>query len=418
MKVWRWVLLLVIVAALAAFGWHWVAADPGYVLLRLRGWRVETTVVAAILILLLAWALLSVLWRLLRWPFGAFSQRHRRLSQRRLGEGLVALIEGRHGDAERDLNRASRLDSLRGPALLASAEAASRRGEHGRALEALNQASQFVPQAARVLRARVLRRDGKPGEALALLSPDADKGSLTPGGWRELALAALDDGDVRRAREALEPLQKSGALGSRAYAVLEAKVLVAVINAAEDGASLNALWSQLPKPQRRVAAVVDAYARRAASFGLTLAAMDEVESALRREWSPLLVETYGVLAGDDIEARLRRAEGWLDKHPNDAGLLLALGRMCTRLALWGKARQYLQRALALQPSAAGWEALGDAFAGQGDPAQAQRSYRNALAFARSDSVTPLVPAGDAAQSEVPLIALEERDAHGMPRLRD
>ena len=57
MKLWRWILLLVIVAALAAFGWHWVAVDPGYVLLRLRGWRVETTVVAAVLILLLAWAL-------------------------------------------------------------------------------------------------------------------------------------------------------------------------------------------------------------------------------------------------------------------------------------------------------------------------------------------------------------------------
>ena len=95
MKVWRWVLLLVVIAALAAFGWHWVAEDPGYVLLRLRGWRVETTVVAAILILLLAWAVLTALWRLARWPFGAFSRRHRRLSQQRLGEGLVALIEGR-----------------------------------------------------------------------------------------------------------------------------------------------------------------------------------------------------------------------------------------------------------------------------------------------------------------------------------
>ncbi|MGB3461863.1 MAG: heme biosynthesis HemY N-terminal domain-containing protein, partial [Rhodanobacter lindaniclasticus] len=129
MKWWRWLLLLVIVAAVAAFGWHWVAEDPGYVLLRMRGWRVETTVVAAVVLLLLAWAVLSLAWTLLRWPFGALSRRHRRLSQQRLGEGLVALIEGRHGDAERDLNRASRLESLRGPALLAAAEAASRRGE-------------------------------------------------------------------------------------------------------------------------------------------------------------------------------------------------------------------------------------------------------------------------------------------------
>ena len=418
MRLWRWILLLVIVAALAAFGWHWVAADPGYVLLRLHGWRVETTVAAAVLILLLAWALLTVLWRLLRWPFGAFSRRHRRLSQQRMGDGLIALIEGRHGDAERDLNRASRLDSLRAPALLASAEAASRRGEHGRALEALNQASQSAPQAARVLRARVLRREGKPAEALALLAPESDKGTLTPGGWRELALAALASGDVRRARAALDPLQKSGALGTRAYAALEAKVLIATINVAPDGAALNTLWSQLPKAQRRVPAVIDAYARRAAGFGLILPAMDEVESALRREWSPLLVETYGVLGGDDLEARLRRAESWLDGHPNDATLLLTLGRMCVRLKLWGKANQYLQRSLALVPSAGAWEALGDTFAAQGNPEQAQRCYRNALSLIRGDAVESLPQEQRADRLDTRPVAIEERNEHGVPRLRE
>jgi HemY protein len=418
MRLWRWVLLLVIVAALAAFGWHWVAEDPGYVLLRMRGWRVETTVVAAIVILLLAWALISLLWRLSRWPFGALSRRHRRLSQQRLGEGLVALIEGRHGDAERDLNRAARLATLRGPALLASAEAASRRGEHGRALESLDQASQSAPRAARVLRARLLRREGKPDEALALLAPESDKGTLTPGGWRELVQAALESGDPGRARAALEPLHKSGALGSRAYAVLEARVLAAALHAAPDGAALNTLWSQLPKAQRRVPDVIDAYARRASGFGLVLPAMDEVESALRREWSPRLIETYGSLPGNDVEARLRRAEGWLDAHPNDANLLLTLGRMCVRLKIWGKAHQYLRRSLALVPSAAAWEALGDAFAGEGDAAQAQRCYRNALAFGRGDAIVPLAQRAQAGQPDTHPIAVEERDAQGMPRLRE
>jgi len=102
MKLWRWILLLVIVAALAAFGWHWVAEDPGYVLVQLRGWQAETTVVAAIVILLLAWAVLSAVWFAVRWPFGAFTRRHRRLSRKKMSEGLLALMEGRHGDAERD----------------------------------------------------------------------------------------------------------------------------------------------------------------------------------------------------------------------------------------------------------------------------------------------------------------------------
>ena len=416
MTLWRWILLLVIVAALTAFGWHWVAEDPGYVLVQMRGWQAETTAVAALVILLLAWAVLSALWFAVRWPFGAFTRRHRRLSRRKMSDGLLALMEGRHGDAERDLHRASRLDVLRGPALLAAAEAASRRGENSRALTTLDDAAQVAPRGARVLRARVLRREGRPAEAVNLLAADADAGSLTPGGWRELALAALASGDTRRARQALEPLQKSGSLSTKTYGVLEGQVLAASLRGAPDAAALNTLWSQLPKTQRRVPAAVDAYARQAASFGMVLPAMDEVESALRREWSPLLIETYGALGGEDIEARLRRAESWLDAHPNDAALLLTLGRMCVRQGLWGKAAQYLERSLALTPSSGAWEALGDVYAGQDDAALAQRCYRNALALARGEAIVPLPAGARSTRLDTRPIAVEERSEHGVPRL--
>ena len=417
MKLWRWILLLVIVAALAAFGWHWVADDPGYVLVKMRGYTAQTTLVTAVVAVIVLCGVIGTVWRLIRWPFGALSRRHRRLSRQRMSAGLIALMEGRNGDAERDLQRASRLESLRGPALLASAEAASRRGEHARALETLDEAAQSAPQAARVLRARFLRREGKPAESIALLAPEADSHSLTPGGWRELALSAIAAGDMRRARQALEPLQKSGAMGPRAYAALESLVLTGAILATPDAAALNALWSQLPKSQRRLPTIVDAYARRAASLGMMLPAMDEVESALRREWSSPLVATYGSLTGGESEARLRRAEGWLDIHPNDANLLLTLGRMCMRARLWSKARQYLERALALAPSSAIWEVLGDVYAGDGDDAQAQRCYRNALAMARGDAVQ-MTPQEQRGPLDTRPVAIEERSEHGVPRLKD
>ncbi|WP_017463063.1 heme biosynthesis HemY N-terminal domain-containing protein [Dyella ginsengisoli] len=417
MKLWRWILLLVLIAALAAFGWHWVAEDPGYVLVRIRGWYAETTVLAAVVILLLLWAVLGALWQLVRWPLGAFTRRHRRVSRRRLADGLVALAEGRHGDAERDLARASRLDALRGPALLAAAEAAARRGETTRAREFLDQAAQDVPPAARVLRASLLRREGKPAEAVALLAPEADNGKLTPGGWRELALAALAAGDTRRARAALAPLQKSSALGTRSYQALETQVLVASVAAAPDAAALNQLWSQLPKNQRRTPAVIEAYARRAAALGMILPAMDELDSALRREWSSSLVQVWGALGDEDLEARLRRAEGWLDAHPNDAGLLLAMGRLCVKLKLWGQARKHLERSIALVPSAGAWEALAEMWTGQGDAVMAQRCYRNALALTRGDSVLN-VPTASLGAIDTRPIAIEDRNEHGMPRLRE
>jgi len=416
MRLWRWILLLLVIAALVAFGWHWAANDPGYVYVQMHGWYAERTVVSAVLTLLLLWVIISASWWLVRWPFGAFSRRHRRVSRQRMNDGLIALAEGRHSEAERDLNRASRLADLRGAALLGSAEASSRRGEYARAVESLDQAAQFAPQAARVLRARVLRREGRPAEAVALLAPESDSGNLSAGGWRELALSALASGDLRRARQALEPLQKSAALGTRGYAALESKIMVATLSTAADGAVLNTLWSQMPKAQRRVPAIIDAYARRAASFGLILPAMDEVESALRREWSPLLIETYGTLGNHDIDARLRRAEGWLDAHPNDASLLLTLGRLCVRLQLWSKAQTYLQRVLALAPSASVWEALGDLHAGQNHDALASRCYRNALAFARGEAVEPLPLNPQTGSVDTRPITIEERSELGVPRL--
>jgi HemY protein len=415
MKLWRWIVGLILVAAIAAFAWHWVADDPGYVLIHLRGTTLQLTVVSAVVILLLAWAAIAALVTLIRWPFGALNRRHRRLSRRRLADGLVALIEGRHGEAERDLNRAARYPSVRGPSLLAAAEAAERHGESTRALETLDQAAQETPRAARVLRARLLRRAGRATEAAALLAPEASSASLTPSGWVEYAEASLESGDARSAVRAIEPLQKSGELGARAFSDLESRVVAAYVASAPDGASLSALWSQLPKGQRRLPAAVDAYARRASGFGQSMAAMDEIETALRREWSPSLIATYGGMGAEDLEQRLLRAEGWVDTHPNDAALLTAVGRMCVRARLWGKAKPFLERALAIEPNANAWEALGDVFVGEAHPELAQRCYRNALALARGEA-TEALPESRNHRIDTRVTAVEERDQHGVPRL--
>ncbi len=413
MKLWRWILLLLVVAVLAAWGWHWVAEDPGQVVISLRGWRVQTTVLIAIVLVLVLWALIGLLGRLLRWPFGAATRRRRRLGHKRLASGIVGLFEGRHDAAERSLLKSARYTPLKAPAQLLEADVARRRGAWDRALERLDQASEQAPQAARVLRARVLREMGRPDDAALLLGPEAEAGKLPPAGWHELVRTRLAAGHAVSAMQALGPLRKTGALGSEAMATLEKDVLADALAQAGDARSLADIWRKLPRPRRNDPELAAIYARHAARHGAGLAAMSELESALRKHWNPELAALYVSLEDIPADQRLRQAESWLKSHADDAVLLAALGSLCTQQGLEGKARHYLERALELQPDLApAWAALGDVAQHENDALAAARAYRNALDIAAGSKPARWLPG---LQTELAPV-LEERSTHGVPRL--
>lgn len=417
MSAWRWLLWLVIVAALAAFGWHWVAADPGQVLIHLRGWTVKTTVLTAVLIVVAAVILLLVIWRLVRWPTGAVGRRQRRARRKELLSGLIQLAEGHYGTAQRSLAHAAAHVPQKGVAWLAAARAAARRGDTKTAGESLDKAARVLPRAARSERARVLRRAGRASEAVALLAPQADHGKLTPAGWLELVRAAEAAGEPARARAALEPLRKSAALDTAAQSALEARILTAAIAEAADAAALKKLWSSLAKSQRRRPELVAAYAQRCVQLEQPQRALDELRGALKRQWSPTLVRSWGSLDCGRVETRLRAAESWLDKHSDDVALLVALGRLSAHQGVHGKAREYLRRALDTAPDADIWEALGDVYAAQDNMALSHQCYRNALRAHRGEQAQPLPSGHDGTRSPAGSAEASgdgQRDAHGMP----
>jgi HemY protein len=112
---------------------------------------------------------------------------------------------------------------------------------------------------------------------------------------------------------------------------------------------------------------------------------------------------------------LKSAEGWLKSHPNSPALLLALGRLCREEGLWGKAEDYLHRALAQGAGADAWEELGHAYAAQRDDTRARAAYANALRVARGDEAIAIPGRGlrELIQDEA---VAEERNEMGVPRL--
>lgn len=416
MRLWRTILLLLVVALVAALGWHWLAADPGYVQVRMRGTVIETSLVVAIAAALLAWAALGLGWALLRWPFRAWGRSVKRRGRERLAAGLTAFAEGDYAQAERDLARAAAHDAFRTPALLVSARAAYERGQPERAAQALDGVGTGGTRAAEATRARFLVESGRHAEAFALLKPKAANGELSPRGWRLLAEAALASGDAQAALDALAPLARSQSLAPDAQAALETRVLAAALAAAPDATRLNALWSAATRAQRKRPDLVAAFARRSAALGQMLAAMDEIESAQRREWSDTLASAYGELGAAEATARLRKAEAWLSQAPNSAPLLTTLGRLYLLDEQPGKAEEALERALALSASASTWEALGDCRTAENDAAGACVAYANALRCVRGEATTALAPRLPRLSLDTRPIAFEERSEHGVPRL--
>ncbi|XZG70375.1 heme biosynthesis HemY N-terminal domain-containing protein [Chitinibacteraceae bacterium HSL-7] len=112
-------------------------------------------------------------------------------------------------------------------------------------------------------------------------------------------------------------------------------------------------WNRVPDELRTAPELVLAAVDMLETQGELLSACEVLEVALETQWSSDLIERYGLLPAADSTAsrQLQQAEHWLGSHHDDAALLLALGRLCRRASLWGKAEKYFEASLAIQPSA-------------------------------------------------------------------
>ncbi|MBB5207455.1 heme biosynthesis protein HemY [Chiayiivirga flava] len=411
---WR-LLALLALAILGAWAWQLLAADPGYVLVTLRGYSVETTVVVALAAIALAWLALRIVLWLLRLPFRYWKKRSRRVARERLAGGLVALHEGRWARAEKLLGRAASDPALRLPALLGAARAATARGDAAQA-DALRQRAADCGDAATValLDAERLAREGNHAAVAALF--DTLPGASLPPRAVELRMRALAaTGRASDAVALLPALRQSQLLEGATLHAFEAQISAAALTQAATPELLDERWNALPKSLRNDAAVVGAYAERAAAFGLEESAAGAIEHALKKQWSSSLPGIYSRLPRGRRASPLKNAERWLEQQPNDPALLVALGRLCREEQLWGKAEDTLHRAIAQGAGADAWEELGHTYAAQHDDTRARQAFANALRAARGDAPQSLPGRGlrDLIRDEA---VAEERTPMGMPRL--
>lgn len=145
----------------------------------------------------------------------------------------------------------------------------------------------------------------------------------------------------------------------------------------DDPAQLMRYWRNMPAGDRHDAQLVRQATRALAAAGACAECAELVEDFLDDAWEPALLEDYAGCAGGDVLGRIAHCEKWLGEHPNDAELLLALGRLCVRRELWGKAQSYLEASLAVAPSCAAHIELARLFDHLERADDANRHYRAA-----------------------------------------
>jgi HemY protein len=148
-----------------------------------------------------------------------------------------------------------------------------------------------------------------------------------------------------------------------------------------DTRALEEAWRKVPQEERTNRRVAAAAAQCFISLGGCTRAHGIIEAALAAEWDTELVSLYAECDGGDTVARIERAEGWLKQHPEDAALLLTLGKLCAQLELWGKAQSYLDASVAVEPTWSAQLSLARLHERLGSAEAARKCYRESLDLA-------------------------------------
>ncbi|BDU18469.1 heme biosynthesis HemY N-terminal domain-containing protein [Lysobacter auxotrophicus] len=416
MNLFRNVLFWIVLALVGALVAQLLVLDPGYVLVRYGGNDYTTNVPKAIALLVVAIALLWVVWKLATLPFVAMRRHRARQSRARLIDGFDAVHRGEWSRAEKLLEQAAQEPDALAVGRIGAARAAWARGDEAAARAHLSAIGTANPASRAIADAEFAMTQGRASDALSIL----DAPSATPLPPRGLVLRGEALASLGRSGEAygtLGALRQQQALSDERLGALEAQWAAASLREAADANVLADRWEALPKPLRNDPATVAAYAERAAAMRWDEAAAKSIEQALDARWDESLAALYGRLPVNRYEHRRATAERWLQAHPASPALLLTLARLTRAQGQWPQSEQYLHRALAQGANSEAWEELGDGFVIGGEEKLARHCYANALRAARGEATQPL-PGRDMRQTIFDQAVVEERDAHGVPRLRE
>jgi HemY protein len=369
--------------------------SDGYVLWVVPPWRVEISlnlfVVAQLLLLVVAYLLFRAVVNTLRLPgiVGEYrARRARQRDERSAVEALRLFWEGRYSQslkAAEKVGADSTATAAQGVAAQAGLRAAHALRDEARIAAWQARAEDMDDAGWRT--ARLMGDIRLALEARDFAAAAAALEQLGPQERRQIAAQRLamrlaqGRGDWAELLRLARQLEKHRALTAEQAQPLRVHAYHGILDTVQDDpAQLMRQWRGMPAADCLDLRLAQRTAAALAQAGACAESAQVIEEYLDERWESALLEIYAGCPGGDALGRIAHCEKWLHEHPQDAALLLALGRLCMQRQLWGKAQSYLEASLAVEEGAAAHIELARLLDRLEKPDEANRHYRAAAKF--------------------------------------
>jgi len=367
----KWLLRILVLIIIALGAVLLVKDDPGFVLIKYRDYNLETSLAFGIVVLILAIVLIYFALRFLLgfWRLPNSMKQHsqnRRFGKTRklLNQGLIDLAEGRFDQAE--VNLIKMVEYSESPLLhyLAAARAAQLQGKHDERDSYLKAAHEARPEAEiaiGVTQAELQLAHQQLEQSLATLTHLRGIAPRHNHVLRLLARVYFELEDWQSLVELLPDIRKKKLLKESILKTMEAKSFRGFLAAAKNNQQvLENAWAKIPKAAQTDADLILYYIKLSNHAASSSGSVEQlIIKSLGQKWDDRLVEAYGLFNASDPNEQLKRTEKWLDDYAKNENLLLALGRICVRAKLWGKAQSYLEASIGVKAMAASCLALAE-----------------------------------------------------------
>ncbi|WP_337881617.1 heme biosynthesis HemY N-terminal domain-containing protein [Rheinheimera sp.] len=328
----RLLLLVLLLCGVLWFG-PVLMQNPGYLMLVLGGWTIETTLVGLALILLLVlfglwllWSLLKPLLAMRRWNWHPFRRRRQRKARQAFERAALALAAGRFEQAELAFDQAEAFSDFSELRRQMACYAAYQAGHPDKAMQ-LAQWLEDDSASSIYVKADLLLRQQQASEALALLQPAMTAEAtelLAPLYFKALLMSGQAAGALNQVPVALEQHWCSKAQWQQLRYQLYPD---AIVQLADKGAfsTDSDYWQQLPAKERKSMAAVLGQVWALARQGQA----EKAEALLVDHLSfKDLADSWPVLKQIPLKRQVnqlrKQIQHWLRDHQQDALLYAAL----------------------------------------------------------------------------------------------